>query len=176
MRAKAYGLLAAFGSESSFLAGLEAVRAAGFSRLETYAPHSVEEEEGILGFGPSPVRWVMLGAGAVGGVGAFAMQWYAAVDFPEDVGGRPLFSWPSFVPITFELTILCACLAGAAAMLWLAGLPRLDHPLFGVPGFDRASQDRYFICVLADDARYSPAAARAALEPAGPLSTQEVLL
>ena len=176
MSGPAYGTLASFGSLDSFLAALRCARAAGFTRVETYAPHSVEEEEGVLGLSPSPVRWVMLCAGAIGGVGAFAMQWYAAVDFPVNVGGRPTFSWPSYIPITFELTILSACLAGAAAMLWAAGLPRLDHPLFAVPGFERASQDRYFICVRADDRKYSFSAARRALEPAQPLTIREVLL
>jgi hypothetical protein len=175
MSGELYGTVAQFASKADYLAALKAALAAGFTRLETFTPHSVEEEDELLGLSPSPVRWVMLGAGLAGGLGAFLMQWYAAVDFPMNVGGRPTFSWPSYVPITFELTILCASLAGAAAMLWFAGLPRLDHPLFALAGFDRASQDRYFICIRADDPRYSPESARTSVEGAGPLSIAEVM-
>ncbi|HEY1791637.1 MAG TPA: DUF3341 domain-containing protein [Opitutaceae bacterium] len=171
-----FGTVAAFGDERSFLDAIAKAQKAGFRRIETFTPHNVEGEAALLRRRPTPVSWIMLAAGILGGAGAFYMQWYAVHDFRHliDVGGRPVDSWPSFIPITFELTVLTAALVGTAAMLWLAGLPRLDHPLFGSAGFERASQDRYLVCVLAEDPRYTPAAARDALLPAGPEAVNEV--
>jgi hypothetical protein len=116
----------------------------------------------------------MFFAGALGGSGAFFMQWYACRDYPLDVGGRPINSWPSYIPITFELTVLTAALAGAASLLWLAGLPRLDYPVFSDARFRRASQDRFFICIRSDDPRYSEAPAKGAFQGTEPESIEEV--
>ena len=90
------------------------------------------------------------------------------------VGGRPLFSWPAFVPVTFELGVLSAVLVGIAGLLCLTGLPRYHHPVFAVAAFARASTDRFFLCLLADDPHYATAAVRALLEPLQPESIQEV--
>jgi hypothetical protein len=102
------------------------------------------------------------------------MQWYAARDYRLNVGGRPVDSWPAFVPVTFELTVLTAALAGVAALLWLSGLPRLDHPVFSDRRFRRASQDRFFVCVRADGIGHRKGGARAALLAAKPESVMEV--
>jgi hypothetical protein len=174
MSREPYGIMAAYASEEAYLAALRAVGQAGFHRVETFTPYDVEAEEAVLPRHPSPVGWIMLVAGLLGGGGAFFMQWYAARDYRLDVGGRPVDSWPSFIPVTFELTVLSAALTGVVALLWLAGLPRLHHPVFSDRRFRRASQDRFFVCLRADEPRYHAQVARAALQRAHPESIEEV--
>lgn len=166
--------MAEFSTEESFLSALESVRTIGRHKVETYTPYSVAGEEGAISRPSSKVALVMLIAGIAGGAGAFFMQWYATRDYWLNVGGRPVYSWPAFIPVTFELTVLSASLAGAAAMLWLAGLPRLDHPVFSDPRFRRASQDRFFICIRADGSGYFASSARELLLRTNPVSTDEV--
>jgi hypothetical protein len=174
MKRSAYGTMADFASEDAFLAALAGVRRDGHKNVETFTPYGVEGEEAVAPRRASAVGPIMLVAGIVGGLSAYFMQWYATRDYWLNVGGRPVHSWPSFVPVTFELTVLSAALAGAAGMLWLAGLPRLDHPVFSDPRFRSASQDRFFICIRADGPGYTPAAARESLLRAKPDSVEEV--
>jgi hypothetical protein len=149
-----YGTLASFKDENSFAAALTALREEGFRRLEAYTPYAVEYAADEMPEIRSPIPTVMFLAGLAGAAGGFYLQWYAAHDYPLNVGGRPLASWPAFLPITFELTVLCAALCGVGALLFLARLPRLDHPVFSDPNFRRASQDRFFICIRSDDPAY----------------------
>jgi hypothetical protein len=174
MRPRPFGVMAEFSTEEGFLGGIDRMRKAGFRNLETFTPYAVEAQEELLPRRPSRVGWFMLGAGALGGLGAFFLQWYAARDYPLNVGGRPLNSWPAFIPITFELTILSAALAGVLGLLWVAGLPRLHHPAFSGSGFERASQDRFFVCVLSSDPQYSVTAAKTAFEAARAESVEEL--
>jgi hypothetical protein len=174
MKREPYGIMAAFSSEESYLGALRALPKAGFPRLETFTPYDVEAEEEVVRRRPTPMGWIMLAAGFIGGGGAFFMEWYAARDYRLNIGGRPVDSWPAFVPVTFELTVLTAALTGVAALLWLSGLPRLHHPVFADPRFRRASQDRFFVCVRADEPGYTEHAARAALLAAKPESVEEV--
>lgn len=174
MTRRIYGTMADYATEEAFLAALASVRRAGYRNVETFTPYGVEAEESVAPERKSPVGPIMLAAGITGGLGAFFMQWYAARDYWLNVGGRPVNSWPSFIPVTFELTVLSAALTGAAALLWLAGLPRLDHPVFSDPRFLRASQDRFFICIRADGPGYSPGGAREALLGADAESVEEV--
>ena len=174
MTTPAYGIMAAFATEAGYLDALRRVQGAGFHRVDTFTPYDVEAEESVLAQRPSPIGWIMLAAAAVGGSGGFFMLWYAARDYRLDVGGRPVNSWPAFIPITFELTVLTAALTGAAALFWMAGLPRLDHPVFSDRRFRRASQDRFFVCIRTDDPSYSEMRARATLLEAAPESIEEV--
>jgi len=174
MKDDAYGIMAAFASEASYLGAIRRVEEAGYRRVETFTPYGVEGEEAALPRRKTPIGWIMLAAGILGGSGAFFMQWYAARDYRLNVGGRPVDSWPSFVPVTFELTVLTAALTGVATLLWLAGLPRLHHPVFSDPRFPRASQDRFFVCIRADEPGYSEEAARATLLGADPESIEVV--
>jgi hypothetical protein len=103
---------------------------------------------------PTPMARIVLTGALLGAGGGYFMQWFATRDYAFNVGGRPLHSWPAFVPITFELAVLTAALVGVAGLLWLARLPRLDHPLFHVPEFSRASQDRYFLTIQASDPHF----------------------
>src|SRR5207247_6674636 len=120
------------------------------------------------------VPLIVLFGGIGGGAGGYFMQWFAmAADYPLNVGGRPFHSWPSFVPITFELTVLCAALAGFIGMLALNRLPQPHHPLFAAPGFERATRDRFFLCIEACDANFTRDATRRFLASLQPLAVRE---
>ena len=173
MKRTCYGIMAAFSTEEAFLEALASVRSDGHRSVETFTPYAVEGEEGVAPKSRSPVALVMLVAGIIGGVSAYFMQWYATRDYWLNVGGRPVYSWPAFIPVTFELTVLSAALAGAASLIWLAGLPRLDHPVFSDPRFRRASQDRFFICIRADEHSRSRIAMESLLKT-NPESAEEV--
>ena len=174
MGARLHGVVAAFASPESFIAALRQVRQAGYSAVEVNVPFAVEGMDEWLPGKPTPIARIMLIGGIAGAGGGYFLQWFAAHDYPLNVGGRPLNSWPAFVPVTFETTVLVAALAGVGALLWLCGLPRLDHPLFEVPGFGRASQDRYFVGVRATDPRFDQARVRALLDALAPESVAEV--
>ena len=173
MKAPVHGLLAAYASEKTFRAALRGLREAGCVRVDAYTPYPLEA--GLLPQAATPVGWIMLLAGVIGASGGFFLQWFAARDYPVNVGGRPLNSWPAFIPITFELTVLTAALVGVVTLFCLAGLPRLHHPVFTDPDFKRASQDRFFICLRADDPLYADANVRRVLADLHPESISEVL-
>jgi len=172
MNAPIHGLLVAFTSEKSFRTAFHHLRETGCTRLEAYTPYAVEP--GVLPGATTPMASIMLRAGVIGAGGGFYLQWFAAHDYPLNVGGRPLNSWPAFIPITFELTVLTAALVGVLAFFCLARLPRLHHPVFADPRFRRASQDRFFICVRADDPLYASERVRRILTEAQPESSAEV--
>jgi hypothetical protein len=170
-----YGLLAEFADAPALCAAARHVRAHGYTRAEAYSPFPVDGLDEVLG---TPRDWVapatLLG-GILGGAGAYFLQWYAAVvDYPVNIGGRPLHSWPAFIPATFELTILGGAVAAVIAMLALNGLPRLYHPLFEVDEFELASRNRFFLCLPAHDPVFAPGPARALLEERSPLLLREV--
>jgi Protein of unknown function (DUF3341) len=141
-----YGVMGMYADVESVRHVLEALRSAGCMRYEVFSPFPAEELDELVP-GKTRIGWVMLAAGICGAAGAYFLQWYAAHDYPLNVGGRPLHSWPSFVPVTFELTVLTAALVGVAALFLFTRLTRLDYPTFNDPRFLRASQDRFFVCV-----------------------------
>ncbi|HWA24787.1 MAG TPA: DUF3341 domain-containing protein [Lacunisphaera sp.] len=154
-----------FATEAAFLRAWRALRAAGLNRFETSVPHAVSGLEDELP--PTPIARFVLGGAACGGIGAYLLQAWAARDYPLNVSGRPLHSWPAFIPVTFELAVLLATLAGVAGLCWLCGLPRLDSPLRDIPGIERATQDRYFLGVRSDDPRFAAVEVRHRLREAG---------
>lgn len=172
---KTHGLLAMYPTATVLADALRRLRAAGYTQFDVYLPYPDEEIDELLPAKPTPLGWIMLAAGLTGGAGAYFMQWYAAHDYPLNIGGRPLHSWPSFVPITFELTVLTASFFGALALFALARLPRLDHPLYQSPHFLRASQDRFFVCVRASEPRYTDLKKRGLLLD-GAENVEEVLV
>jgi Alternative complex III, ActD subunit len=152
-----YGLLAEFDSPTELVAAIHQAREAGYRRMEAYTPFPVEEVVEALHQPPTKLPLLVFLGGLAGGVGGFAMQWYAAaVGYPVVVSGKPLFSWPMFIPITFELTILCAALTAVLGMLALNGLPMPYHPLFHVPRFAQATRDRFFLCLQSRDPLFDP--------------------
>jgi hypothetical protein len=149
-----YGVMAEFASADALLAAARKARAAGYERLEAYSPFPVEGLAETIGFARNWVAPIVLGGGLAGGIGGYFMQWYSAViSYPINTGGKPPHSWPEFIPVTFELTILGAALAGVIGMLLLNGLPKLYHPVFNVREFDLASRNRVVLCVRGADAR-----------------------
>jgi hypothetical protein len=147
--------MAEFKSAEALLSAVRAAREAGYRQLEAYTPFSVEGLAEALELPPSRIPLVTLLGGIVGGAGAFFMQWYTAVfDYPINSGGRPLNSWPMFIPATFELAVLGAALAAFGGMLAFNGLPRLRHPVFDTPDFDLASRNRFFLCIRSSDAAF----------------------
>jgi hypothetical protein len=148
---------------------------AGYRRMDGYTPIPVEGLAEALGRKPSRVPLLVLIGALCGGVGGYAMQWYAmALDYPINIGGRPLNSWPAFVPITFELTVLAAAITAIVSMLILNRLPEPHHPVFNAPGFDRASTDRFFLCIESRDPLFDAAGTRKFLESLKPEAIAEV--
>ncbi len=136
---KAYGLFAEFAEPESLLVAASKTREAGYQKVEAYTPYPVEGLYRVLGFKKNRVALITLIGGLVSGSLGYFMQWYAnVVDYPLDIGGRPDNSWPAFIPITFELTVLGAALSAAFGMLALNRLPRPHHPAFNARAFSRA--------------------------------------
>ena len=156
-----YGLLAEFATPQDILRATRQSRQEGYTRMDAYTPYPVEGLAGELGLPRSRIPFVVLIAGLVGAGAGFFMQYYSmAVDYPFNVGGRPLNSWPVFIPIAFEVMVLVAGFAALLGMLFLNGLPQPYHPLFNVPEFARASQDRFFLCIEAEDPKFDQEATR----------------
>jgi hypothetical protein len=173
---KLYGLLAEFAAADRLLEGVRRARAElSDARVEAYSPFPIEGVNEALGPHPDRVPlFVLLGA-IVFGAGTYALEWYSAVfDYPLNVGGRPLASWPAFLPPAIEMTVLGAAVAGVIAMLAANGLPRLNHPLFGVAAFERASNDRFFLLLRAAGPGFDASSAHELLEGLAPLTISEV--
>lgn len=163
-----YGLMAEFDSPSGIVAAARRTYEAGYRRINAYSPFPIEELSEAIGFHRDYVPLVTLICGILGGLGGFALQYgTSAFAYPLNVGGRPLLSLPAFIPITFECTILLAAFGAFVGNLLMNQLPQPYHPVFNVPSFSRASQDRFFLCVKADDPRFSDAETRAFLEGLG---------
>ena len=147
-----YGLLAEFDTPRGVLQAVRRARRAGYRRLDAFTPYPVRGLAAALGEERTQVPPVVLAGGLVGAICGFFMEyWTMAVDYPFNIGGRPLNSWPAYIPITFEVMILIASLSALFGMLFLNGLPRPHHPLFNVPRFGEASQTGYFLCIEALD-------------------------
>jgi hypothetical protein len=170
-----YGLLGEFPDAQTLVNATRAARDVGWREIEAFTPFPVEEVWQALPPRKDRIPLITLCGGVLGGAGGYFMQWYSAVvSYPINVGGRPLNAWPSFIPITFEMTVLGAALAGFFGLLALNRLPRLRHPLFGAPHFDCASRSRFFLCLRARDARFETSEARSLLERHGAREIVEV--
>jgi hypothetical protein len=150
--ADAWGLMAEFLTAEEILLAARRARQAGYRQMDAYTPYSVEGLAAELGMRRSRIPSIVLIGGLVGAGAGFWMQYYSmAIDYPFNAGGRPPNSWPVFVPIAFEVMILVAAFVAFLGMLFLNGLPHPHHPVFNVPQFARASQDRFFLCIEAAD-------------------------
>lgn len=170
-----YGVVGEFASAEAVLEAAIKVHEAGYKKAEAYTPFPVEGLAEALGFHHSPVALLTLLAGIMGGGTGFFMCWYAnVISYKLNIGGRPPNSWPAWIPITFELTVLFAALTAAISMIVLNGLPRLHHPIFETPHFSEASRDRFFLCIEAKDPKFASDTAASFLATAGALAVTEV--
>jgi hypothetical protein len=164
-----YGLVAEFDSAEEILAAAKATREAGYTRTDAYTPFSVDGLDTQLGMRPTRLGWIMLLAGITGGFLGFFMQWYAnVVHYPLNIGGRPYNSWPNFIVITFEVTVLVSAFTVGLAMIILNGLPRPYHPIFNTPNFENATRDKFFLCIEARDPSFDLDETRRFLEGLSP--------
>jgi len=156
-----YGILAEFRDPEALVAASQRVHDAGYQWFEAYSPFPVHGLAKAIGFHHTKVPQLVLVGGILGCIGGFGLQyWVSVYPYPLNIGGRPMNSWPSFIPVTFETTILLAALFAVLGMLALNGLPRPHHPLFAVPAFDRATRDAFFLCIQARDKQFDPEGTR----------------
>jgi hypothetical protein len=160
-----YGVMGEFDNRFDLLEAVKKARAEGYTRMDAYTPFPIHGLAEALGFQDRRLPWLVLAGGVFGCVLGFgSMYWIAAIRYPINVGGRPLFSWPSFLPITFETTVLFAALAAVFGMLALNGLPRPYHPVFNAPRFALASRNRFFFCIESADPKFDPGQVRQLFE------------
>jgi len=170
MKASAvHGLLAEFDDPTSLVAAAERARHEGYRRMDAYSPFPIEELHEAIGAHHTRLPLIVLIGGLVGCGGGYLMQvWVSASAYPLNIGGKPLHSWPAFIPVTFECTILAAALTAVLAMLALNGLPMPYHPVFNVPRFALASRNRFFLCIEAADPKFDVETTRDFLETLNP--------
>lgn len=152
-----YGVMAEFDNPTDLLKATEAAHSAGYRKMDAYTPYPIEEISDALGFHKTRVPLVVLVGGLLGGISGYMLQyWISAISYPLNVGGRPFVSWPAFVIVTFEMTILFGGISAVVGMLALNGLPMPYHPVFNNPRFSAASRDRFFLCIEATDPQFDP--------------------
>jgi hypothetical protein len=170
-----HGLLAEFESPEALVTAARRARDSGFTKMDAYTPFPVEELSDALGHKRSRVPLVVLIGGLIGGLTGLGLQyWSAVIRYPMIVGGRPHISWPAWIVVTFESTILFASLFGVLGMILLNRLPEPYHPVFNVERFGLASQDRYFLCIEAADPRFDRRATEGFLRDLNPNEVSEV--
>ena len=172
-----HGLLAEYRTAQGLLDAAHRAQAAGYHRMDAYSPFPIEELSEIICEGHrSKVPLICLLGGITGAIGGFALAyWTSAIEYPLNVGGKPYNSWPAFIPVIFECTVLLASFSAGLGMLALNGLPEPYHPVFNVESFRRrGSRNGFFLCIEAADAKYDAAATRAFLASTGAVEVSEV--
>lgn len=150
-----YGLMAQFDTADDVLSAAQRSYAAGYRKMDAYTPFPVEGLAEAVGFHHTLVPQLCLVGGLMGCIGGFCLQWWPnVIGYPLNIGGKPYNSWPSFIPITFELTVLLAGISTVFGMLALNGFPEPYHPVFNAPNFELASRDKFFLCIEAADEKF----------------------
>jgi hypothetical protein len=174
-RTPIYGLMAEFDSPGHLVTAAHRARQAGYVKMDGYSPYPIEELSEAIGFRHTRLPLIVLIGGILGCLGGYLLQyWVSVIEYPMNIGGRPLNSWPSFIPVTFETTVLLAALAAVFGMLGLNGLPMPYHPVFNVPRFALASRDRFFLCIEAVDPKFDRETTMQFLRGLEPRSVSEV--
>jgi hypothetical protein len=175
VKQRLFGLAAEFDSDHAVVEAARQVHAAGYRRTDAFSPYPVEGLPEGLGFVRTAMPFIVGIGGLLGALGGFYMLWFAnVVNYRWNIGGRPANSWPAFIPITFELGVLFAALSAVVGMLALNKLPMPYHPMFNLPSFNFASQDKFFILIESSDPQFEMSKTRAFLEGLKPLSVMEV--
>lgn len=170
-----YGVMAEFANPTDLVAAARRVYSLGYRRINGYSPYPIEELSEAIGFTHTSLPLIVFIGGVLGGLGGFFMQyWIEVINYPLNVGGKPYNSWPAFIPITFEMTVLCASFAAVLGMLVLNKLPQPYHPVFNVPNFAMATRDRFFLAVEANDPKFDHAAVVELLRSLGALEVNDV--
>lgn len=170
-----HGLMAEFTGPNELISAVRKAREAGYADLDAYSPYPIEEVSEQLEGHTSRVPLITLIGGIIGGICGFGLQyWVSVIAYPVNIGGRPFNSWPAYIPITFETTVLFAGLSAVVGMLALNGLPMPYHPVFNVSRFARASSDRFFLCIEATDPKFDREDTYRFLERLVPRSVSEV--
>jgi len=153
--ASLYGLMAEYDEPEELLQATQRAYTAGYRRMDAYSPFPVDGLSEALGFTRPKLPLLVLGGGVIGAIGGYMLQYYTSViSYPLNIGGRPFHSWPAFIPVTFETTILVAGVTAVLGMLAMNGLPRPHHPVFNVERFERASSDQFFLCIETQDVQF----------------------
>jgi hypothetical protein len=172
-----YGLMAEFETPDAVVEAARRAHAQGYRRMDAYSPFPIEELSEAVGFHKTRVPLIVLIGGIIGGLTGYLMQYYLmAVDYPLQIGGKPFNSWPQYIPITFEMTVLFASAAGVIGMLALNGLPMPYHPVFNVPRFEHASSDRFFLVIEARDPKFKRDETASFLQSLNPYEVSDVEL
>jgi hypothetical protein len=167
-RSHIYGLMAEFEHPQALVSAAHKAHAEGYRKMDAYSPIPIEELHEALGMQDTRLAKIVAIGGIVGAAAGYGLQYWASViAYPLNVGGRPLHSWPTFIPVTFETTILAAALSAVLGMLALNGLPQPFHPVFNVPRFALASRNRFFLCIESKDPKFSMDGTRQFLESLG---------
>ncbi len=175
METKLYGLMAEFDQPEPLIEAARRAHEAGYRLMDAYSPMPVEGLAEAIGFRSSMVQRLVFTAGFLGATGGFMLCWWiTVVAYPHNVAGRPLNSWPAYVPITFESMVLVACLTAVVGMLALNGLPQPYHPVFNVARFEHASRDKFFLCIEAADPKFDLHATREFLQQLDAQGVMEV--
>lgn len=170
-----YALVAEFETPEQLVAAAERAREAGYRKMDAYSPFPVHGLSDAIGFHDQKIPWTVFAGGLTGLFAGYSLQWYTAtIDYPLNVGGKPFNSIPAFVPVTFETTILFAAFGAFFGMLAMNGLPKPYHSIFNTPGFERASQDRFFLAIESKDAKFDSSETRTFLQTLTPLAVSEV--
>jgi hypothetical protein len=170
-----YGLMAEFNTTDDLLSAAHRTYAEGYRQMDAFTPFPVEGLAEAIGFHKTRVPLICLIGGLIGCSGGFFLQWWPnVIGYPLNIGGKPYNSWPSFIPITFEFTILCAGLATVFGMLALNGLPTPYHPVFNAPRFELATRNKFFLCIKARDAKFDAQKTREFLETLKPREVSDI--
>lgn len=170
-----HAVVAEFSSEGVIIQAARKTREAGYRKTDCYTPYPVHGLAEAMDFRDNRVAWTIFIGGVIGFIAGASLEVYVSFfDYPINVGGRPYISWPAFIPVAYETTILLGSFAAVLGMLALNGLPKPYHPIFNTPNFERATTDKFFLSIEATDPKFDLAETKAFLEGLGADRVSEV--